>query len=71
MSVNDILTNEPAELLSPEAEEKRQEAVDDVGGAAGRQVQQAEARVNAAAKKAAARLEAATADTEKADEGGW
>ena len=55
----------------PEAEEKRQEAVDDVGGAAGRQVQQAEARVNAAAKKAAARLEAATADTEKADEGGW
>ena len=55
----------------PEAEKKRQEAVDEVGGAAQRQVNQAEARVNAAAKKAAERLEAATADAEKADEGGW
>lgn len=50
----------------------REQVVDDVGGAPKRMVDETEARVNAAADKAADRLEAATADTEEEkDEGGW
>jgi len=51
----------------PEAEEKRKEAVETVGGAAKRQLDQVEAKANASAKKAAERMKEAAKQIEEAN----